>query len=70
MTTLIKELSEMTWEGGKMPLVLLLKPSRRFEKLLAREVARAKRECGIHCWKRLVESLPDDIKRRKNGGKR
>ena len=69
MSALIQALAEKTWEGGKTPLVLLLRPSRRFERFLARELARAKRECGIHCWKRLVESLPDEFKRTQKGGK-
>ena len=57
-------------KGKKYSVLVLLRPARRFEQTLARAVARANRECNIHCWKRLGESLPVDLKSGKKGGAR
>ena len=65
----IKALAEMTSEEGRLPLLLVLRPSRRFERMLARELARSGRQCGIHCRERLKESLPEGLEGAEKGRK-
>ncbi len=63
--TLIQALAEMMSGETRLPLLLLTRPSRRFERMLTRELARSRRQCGVHCWKQLRENLPGEVKRAK-----
>ena len=65
---LLQVLADRTKDGARLPLLLLLRPSRRFERMLARELARSTQRCNIHCWKRLSESLPANLKTDEKGG--
>lgn len=67
---LLQELAERTKDGARLPVLLLLRPSRRFERMVARELARSRQRCDIHCWKRLGESLPAEFKPEKKGEQR
>lgn len=59
---LLGELAARNQEEREITVLVLRRPSRRFEQMLARELARESRRCGIHCWKGLCESLPTDFK--------
>ena len=48
-----------------LPLVVNIRSTRRFERVLAQEIARSMQKCDSCCWEKFVESLPGEFKTRK-----
>lgn len=48
-----------------LPLVVNIRSTRRFERLLAQEIARSMQTCDSCCWEQFVNSLPGEVKTRK-----
>ena len=67
---LLQALADRAKDGARLPVLLLMRPSRRFERMLARELARSRARGEMHSWRELVESLPADFKSAKKGGTR
>lgn len=49
-----------------LPLVVNIRSTRRFERLLAQEISRSMQTCDSCCWEQFVKSLPGEFKTRKD----
>lgn len=54
-------------QDKRLTFVVNIRSTRRFEQLLAREIARSMQRCDSCCWEQLVKSLPSDFKAGKAG---
>jgi hypothetical protein len=49
-------------QDKRLTFMVNIRSTRRFEQLLAREIARSMQRCDSCCWEQLVKSLPSDFK--------
>ena len=56
---------EQPGQARMLPLVVNIRSTRRFERLLTQEIVRSVQTCDSCCWEKLVNSLPGEFKTRK-----